>query len=109
MSKRDAEGRAIRGFKVRYAPAGISGAAGWKSIATTQAFGPFAPGDFIVVVSDVPVHVNSTISGGTATTQNPQFPAGVNDLTVPYVDSSDQVYVNLLGGSAGNGCAYKAS
>lgn len=105
-SKRTAEERAQRGFKLRYLP---SENEEWQSVAASTAFGPFRAGDFVVITSDVPVHVNAAAVGGAATTSNPQLPAGAQDWAVPFVTGVTDVYVHLIGSGAGNGCVFKAS
>lgn len=87
---------------VRLLPVGI---ATWGSLATTQAFGPFAPGDWVTIVIDGPAHVNAGASGGAAIATNPQLPAGVHDFVMP----TGATHVHLFGAGSGNGCAFKSS
>lgn len=101
-AKDQAAEKAQAGFWARYLPASITN---WQSIATSVAFGPFEPGDFVVISCDGAAHVNAGAAGGVATASNPQLPAGVHDFVVP----EGTTHVHLFGDGAGNGAAWKAS
>lgn len=78
---------------------------GARALAASTNFGPFAPGDSIVVSSTASFHMVSGGQSVAATTTSPRFPAGVYKFTVP----SGVTHVAMIDSSdgAGFGQAYK--
>lgn len=108
MSDLSDQGRdyALQNYAARLLPVDVET---WADISASVAFGPFTPGDYVVIVNDAPAHVNAGAAGGAAIATNPQLPAGERDYVVPDVTGETSVYVHLFGDGAGNGCVFKAS
>jgi hypothetical protein len=100
----DAQGRdgALASANVRLLPVDNTA---WADISATVAFGPFEPGDWVVIIVDAVAHVNAKGVGDAAIATNPQLPAGIHDFVVP----DGATYVHLFGNGSGNGVAFKAS
>ena len=88
------EDHAQAGFWARRLPIDES----WESIATSQEFGPFAAGDWVIISCDAPAHVNAGAAGGSATAAHPQLPAGMHDFIIP----DGATHVHLFGAGSGN-------
>lgn len=110
-TKNQAQERAQRGFRVRFLPKDSST---WQSISASHAFGPFSPGDYVLISIDAPAHVNAGDETVAAIATNMQLPAGVHDFAIGFYkddngDPIDAVYVALFGNGAGNGDIEKVS
>lgn len=76
---------------------------GWQSISASVRFGPFVPGDQVIISISAAAHVNAGNSAVTAGTTNPQLPAGIHDFVVP--DGCTHVAIN--GNGSGSGAIWK--
>jgi hypothetical protein len=83
----------------------VAGDPGAQALAAAPRFGPFAPGDSLVVSSTQSFHMLAGDVNVVATTSNPRVLAGVYKFTVP----DGCTYVSLVDSAdaAGFGQAYK--
>jgi hypothetical protein len=74
------------------------------SLATSQRFGPFTPGDAIIASASAGFHLVAGGASVAATTGSPPFSAGPHRLVMP----AGCTHVAMIqGASAASGCAWK--
>jgi hypothetical protein len=79
-------------------------AAAQITLTASRRFGPFAPGDQIVIGSTAAFHCLAGSDSVAATTAHPVIPAGLYHMTVP--DGVTHVAMIDTAAGAGNGQAY---